>query len=60
MIVQDYDFRKGFVRTYSDLGYYIVRDDGAVFDEAIERENNVRCYTESTEKIEDNRNPIST
>lgn len=52
MILYDYDFKKGFVRLYSDQGYIIIRDDGVEFTEAVERENNVHFYVESDKKPE--------
>ncbi|MBE6710317.1 MAG: hypothetical protein E7579_04260 [Ruminococcaceae bacterium] len=33
-------------RTYSDAGRTVVREDGAVFDEAVDVENSVHSYTE--------------
>ena len=41
------------VRTYSDAGLKLVRNDGVVYDEAIDVENSGYTYTESDEYIED-------
>lgn len=41
------------VRTYSDTGMKLVRNDGVVYDEAIDVENSGYTYTESDEYIED-------
>ena len=41
------------VRTYSDAGMKLVRNDGVVYDEAIDVENSGYTYTESDEYIED-------
>ena len=40
------------VRTYSDAGMKLVRNDGVVYDEAIDVENSGYTYTESDEYIE--------
>ena len=40
------------VRTYSDVGFRLIRNDGVVYDEAIDVENSGFIYTESDEPIE--------
>ena len=40
------------VRTYSDAGMKLVRNDGVVYDEAIDVENSGYTYTESDEYAE--------
>lgn len=42
-------------RTFSDAGFTIIRNDGKVYDEAIDVENAPYTYTESDRRIE----PIS-
>lgn len=37
---------KTYVRTYSDAGRYLIRDDGAVYEEAVDVENSGHNYTE--------------
>lgn len=39
-------------RTYSDTGYYIIRNDGLVFAEAIDVEDCPYTYTETEELID--------
>jgi len=40
------------IRTYSDAGYRIIRNDGVVYDEAIDVENSAFTYVESDELID--------
>lgn len=40
------------VRTYSDIGMKLIRNDGVVYDEAIDVENSGYTYTESNEYTE--------
>lgn len=35
-----------YVRTYSDAGRYLIREDGAVYEEAVDVENSGHVYTE--------------
>lgn len=42
-------------RTYSDSGRRVVREDGAVFDEAVDVENSGHVYTEG-ELLPDEKN----
>lgn len=41
------------IRTYSDEGYRIIRNDGVVYDEAIDVKDSGYTYTESDELIEE-------
>ncbi len=38
-------------RTYSDIGKKLIRNDGVVYDEAIDIEGCGHSYTESTEDV---------
>lgn len=40
------------IRTYSDTGHRLIRNDGVVYDEAIDIEGIGYTYTESEELIE--------
>ena len=37
---------KSHIRTYSDEGRYLIREDGAVYEEAVDVENSGHTYTE--------------
>ena len=37
---------KTYIRTYSDAGRYLIREDGAVYEEAVDVENSGHNYTE--------------
>ena len=56
MIVREhYMTRKDGVnlyRTYSDVGFTIIRNDGVEYDEAIDVEDAPYTYTESENKVE--------
>ena len=55
VIIEAYRTRSdgvNLVRTYSDAGMKLVRNDGAVYDEAIDVENSGYTYTESDEYAE--------
>ena len=40
------------IRTYSDIGKKLIRNDGEVYDEAIDVEGIGYTYTESEEEVE--------
>ena len=53
IVTEYYDTRRDGVvlnRTYSDRGYYIIRDD-VMYEEAIDPADSGRVYTESTVPI---------
>ena len=55
IVIEDYRTRADgvkLVRTYSDAGLRIKRNDGVMYDEAIDIENSGYTYTESDELIE--------
>lgn len=37
---------KTYIRTYSDAGRYLIREDGVVYEEAVDVENSGHTYTE--------------
>lgn len=37
---------KTYIRTYSDAGRYLIREDGAIYEEAVDVENSGHTYTE--------------
>lgn len=43
--------RVKLIRTYSDCNKRLIRNDGVVYDDAIDVENSGYTYTESTEDI---------
>ena len=56
IVTEDYKTRSDgveLVRTYSDKGYRIIRNDGVVYDEAIDVKGCGHTYTESNEPIEE-------
>ena len=56
IVTEDYKTRSDgveLVRTYSDEGYRIIRNDGVVYDEAIDIKGSGYTYTESDEPIEE-------
>lgn len=55
VITEDYKIRDDgaeLVRTYSDEGKKLIRNDGVVYDEAIDMESSGYTYTESDEYTE--------
>lgn len=42
------------IRTYSDIGNYIINEQGVMYDEAVDIETSTHTYTESDVKIEEN------
>lgn len=40
------------IRTYSDIGNYIINEQGVMYDEAVDIETSTHTYTESDVKIE--------
>ena len=55
VITEDYKIRDDgikLVRTYSDAGKKLIRNDGVVYDEAIDVESSGYTYTESDEYTE--------
>lgn len=55
IVIEDFKTRLDgvkLIRTYSDTGFRIVRNDGVVYDEAIDVENSGYTYTESDELME--------
>lgn len=55
VITEDYKVRHDgvkLVRTYSDAGKKLVRNDGVVYDEAVDVQNSGYVYTESDEYTE--------
>lgn len=56
IVTEDYKTRSDgveLVRTYSDAGYRIIRNDGVVYDEAIDIKDSGYTYKESDEPIEE-------
>lgn len=37
---------KTYIRTYSDAGRYLIREDGAAYEEAVDVENSGHTYVE--------------
>lgn len=37
---------KTYIRTYSDEGRYLIREDGAIYEEAVDVENSGHTYVE--------------
>lgn len=55
VITEDYKVRDDgvkLVRTYSDAGKKLIRNDGVVYDEAVDVQNSGHTYTESDEYTE--------
>ena len=40
------------IRTYSDIGNYIINEQGVMYDEAVDIETSTHTYTETDIKIE--------
>ena len=55
IVIETYKTRSDgveLIRTYSDEGYRIIRNDGVVYDEAIDIKDSGYTYTESEELTE--------
>lgn len=56
LITEEYTSRKTgkqFVRNYSDAGYWIERDDGELFVEAVDLKEEERAYSETDKLIDE-------
>lgn len=56
IVIEDYKVRSDgvkLIRTYSDAGFRLIRNDGIVYDEAVDVENSGYTYVESEDLIEE-------